>query len=66
VTGISSAAHDSGEPDDDGNASLSQKSRKGGLGSILRGSCSYKKAKQKQAVQLDDTEVPDSQPMDIF
>ncbi|XP_052150939.1 uncharacterized protein LOC127769397 [Oryza glaberrima] len=65
-SGISSAAHDSGEPDDDGNASLSQKSRKGGLGSILRGSCSYKKAKQKQAVQLDDTEVPDSQPMDIF
>uniref|UniRef100_A0A0E0KS12 Uncharacterized protein n=1 Tax=Oryza punctata TaxID=4537 RepID=A0A0E0KS12_ORYPU len=66
-SGISSAAHDdSGEPDDDGNASLSQKSRKGGLGSILRGSCSYKKAKQKQAEQLDDTEVPDSQPMDIF
>ncbi|KAL5215522.1 hypothetical protein ABZP36_006923 [Zizania latifolia] len=44
----------------------SQKSLKEGLhiGSILRGSCSYKKARQKQAEQLDDTEVPDSQPMD--
>ncbi|XP_006652428.2 uncharacterized protein LOC102704049 [Oryza brachyantha] len=68
-SGISSAAHDeSGEPDDDGNASLSQKSLKGKLdiGSILRGSSSYKAAKQKQAEQLDDTEVPDSQPVDIF
>ncbi|KAL5215289.1 hypothetical protein ABZP36_004441 [Zizania latifolia] len=63
-SGISSAAYDgSGVLDDDGNASLSQKSLKEGLhiGSILRGSCSYKKARQKQAEQLDDdTEVPDS------
>ncbi|KAF0891695.1 hypothetical protein E2562_010910 [Oryza meyeriana var. granulata] len=68
-SGISSAAHDeSDKPDGDGNLSLSLKSLKGGLhiGSILRGSCSYKKAKQKQAEQLDDTEVPDSQPMDVF
>ncbi|KAG8082412.1 hypothetical protein GUJ93_ZPchr0014g46947 [Zizania palustris] len=66
-SGISSSANDgSGVPDDDGNVSLSQKSLKEGLhiGSILRGSCSYKKARKKQAEQLDDTEVPDSQPMD--
>ena len=45
----------------------SQKSLRGGLqiGSVLRGSSSYKKAKQKQAELLDDdTEVPDSQPAD--
>ncbi|KAL6652502.1 hypothetical protein ACP70R_011427 [Stipagrostis hirtigluma subsp. patula] len=61
-SGISSSGYD------DGTVSLSQKSLKDGLhlGSILRGSSSYKKARQKQAEQLDDddTEVPDSQPAD--
>ncbi|OEL18855.1 hypothetical protein BAE44_0020127 [Dichanthelium oligosanthes] len=45
----------------------SQKSLKDGLhiGSILRGSSSYKKARKKQSELLDDdTEVPDSQPAD--
>uniref|UniRef100_A0A0D9W6C9 Uncharacterized protein n=1 Tax=Leersia perrieri TaxID=77586 RepID=A0A0D9W6C9_9ORYZ len=66
-SGISSAAHDeSGDSDDDGNgnAPLSQKSLKG-ISSILRGSSSYKKARQRQTEQLDDTEVPDSQPVDF-
>ncbi|XP_062225957.1 uncharacterized protein LOC133924447 isoform X2 [Phragmites australis] len=67
-SGISSAAYDESDvPDDDGTLSLSQKSLKEGLhiGSILRGSSSYKKARQKQTELLDDvTEVPDSQPAD--
>lgn len=45
----------------------SQKSLKDGLhiGSILRGSRSYKKARRKQSELLDDdTVVPDSQPAD--
>ncbi|TVU15495.1 hypothetical protein EJB05_39019, partial [Eragrostis curvula] len=65
--GVSSAAFDESElPDDDGALSLSQKSLRGlHFGSILRGSSSYKKAKQKQDELLDDdTEVPDSQPAD--
>ncbi|KAL6838841.1 hypothetical protein ACP4OV_031277 [Aristida adscensionis] len=67
-SGISSAAYDGSEfTDDDGIVSLSQKSLNGGLhlGSILRGSSSYKKARQRQMEELDDvTEVPDSQPAD--
>ncbi|CAD6263290.1 unnamed protein product [Miscanthus lutarioriparius] len=65
-SGISSAAYESEVPDD-GTVSLSQKSLKGGLdiGSILRGSRSYQKARKKQAELLDDdTIVPDSQPTD--
>ncbi|KAF8703503.1 hypothetical protein HU200_032311 [Digitaria exilis] len=66
--GISSAAYDDSDvPDDDGTMSLSQKSLKDGLhiGSILRGSRSYKKARRKQSELLDDdTVVPDSQPAD--
>ncbi|KAJ1271587.1 hypothetical protein BS78_06G138700 [Paspalum vaginatum] len=66
-SGISSAAYDESEvpDDDDGTVSLSQKSLKEGLhiSSILRGSSSYKKVKQKQKELLDDdTIVPDSQP----
>ncbi|CAL5026791.1 unnamed protein product [Urochloa decumbens] len=68
-SGISSAAYDESDPDDDGNMSLSQKSLRDGLdiGSILRGSSSYKKAKKRQLEmeELDDgTQVPDSQPTD--
>nr|CAB3487428.1 unnamed protein product [Digitaria exilis] len=67
-SGISSAAYDDSDvPDDDGTMSLSQKSLKDGLhiGSILRGSRSYKKARRKQSELLDDdTVVPDSQPAD--
>ncbi|KQJ83218.1 microtubule-associated protein futsch isoform X1 [Brachypodium distachyon] len=64
-SGISSADRDGSDvPDDDDIVSLSQKSLKEGLhiGSILRGSTSYKKTKRKQAELLDDSEVPDSQP----
>ncbi|WVZ86173.1 hypothetical protein U9M48_033003 [Paspalum notatum var. saurae] len=66
-SGISSAAYDESEVpgDDDDTVSLSQKSLKEGLhiSSILRGSCSYKKVRQKQKELLDDdTIVPDSQP----
>ncbi|KAK3144443.1 hypothetical protein QOZ80_4AG0313140 [Eleusine coracana subsp. coracana] len=66
-SGISSMAYDESDvPDDDEALSLSQKNlRDLDIGSILRGSRSYKKAKQKQAELLDDdTEVPDSQPTD--
>ncbi|XP_062184283.1 uncharacterized protein LOC133888155 isoform X2 [Phragmites australis] len=67
-SGVSSAAYDeSAVPDDDGTVSLSQRSLKDGLhiGSILRGSSSYKKARQKQTEDLDDDiVVPDSQPAD--
>ncbi|CAN6239904.1 unnamed protein product [Urochloa humidicola] len=66
-SGISSAADDESDPDDDGNMSLSQKSLRGGMdiGSILRGSNSYKKAKKRELELLDDdTQVPDSQPTD--
>ncbi|CAN6268297.1 unnamed protein product [Urochloa humidicola] len=66
-SGISSAADDESDPDDDGNMSLSQKSLRGGMdiGSILRGSNSYKKAKKRELELLDDdTHVPDSQPTD--
>ncbi|CAO2035518.1 unnamed protein product [Urochloa humidicola] len=66
-SGISSAADDESDPDDDGNMSLSQKSLRGGMdiGSILRGSNSYKKAKKRELELLDDdTQVPDSQPAD--
>uniref|UniRef100_A0ACD5W0C2 Uncharacterized protein n=1 Tax=Avena sativa TaxID=4498 RepID=A0ACD5W0C2_AVESA len=60
-SGISSAAWDGGEvPDDDDIVSLSQKSD---IHSILRGSRSYKKARLKPTEPLDDTEVPDSQPL---
>uniref|UniRef100_A0ACD5VHF5 Uncharacterized protein n=1 Tax=Avena sativa TaxID=4498 RepID=A0ACD5VHF5_AVESA len=58
-SGISSAAWDGGEGDDD-IVSLSQKSD---IHSILRGSRSYKKARLKPTEPLDDTEVPDSQPL---
>ncbi|GJN02536.1 hypothetical protein PR202_ga19898 [Eleusine coracana subsp. coracana] len=60
------AYDESDVPDDDEALSLSQKSlRDLDIGSILRGSRSYKKAKQKEAELLDDdTEVPDSQPTD--
>ncbi|TVU13453.1 hypothetical protein EJB05_40510, partial [Eragrostis curvula] len=66
-SGVSSAAFDESElPNDDGALPLSQKSLRGlHFGSILRGSSSYKKAKQKQDELLDDdTQVPDSQPAD--
>ncbi|RCV34208.1 hypothetical protein SETIT_7G142500v2 [Setaria italica] len=67
-SGISSAAYDESDvPDDDGTMSLSQKSLRDGLhiGSILRGSSSYRKARKKQSELLDDdTIVPDSQPAD--
>ncbi|CAN6276077.1 unnamed protein product [Urochloa humidicola] len=66
-SGISSAAYDESDPDDDGNMSLSQKSLRDGLdiGSILRGSSSYKMVRKRQSELFDDdTEVPDSQPAD--
>ncbi|PUZ47700.1 hypothetical protein GQ55_7G187600 [Panicum hallii var. hallii] len=69
-SGVSSAASDESDvpyDDDDGTVSLSQKRLKEGLhiGSILRGTSSYKKARKKQSELLDDdTVVPDSQPAD--
>ncbi|XP_051217889.1 uncharacterized protein [Lolium perenne] len=58
-TSADSALYESDVPDDDGIASLSQKSD---ILSVLRGSTSYKKARLKPTELFDDTEVPDSQP----
>ncbi|KAF7017037.1 unnamed protein product [Triticum aestivum] len=61
-SGISSTAWEGSDvPDDEGIASLSQRSD---INSVLRGSSSYKKARLKPTELLEDTEVPDSQPPD--
>ncbi|XP_044966912.1 dentin sialophosphoprotein-like [Hordeum vulgare subsp. vulgare] len=61
-SGISSTAGEGSDvPDDEGIASLSQRSD---INSVLRGSRSYKKARLKPTELLEDTEVPDSQPPD--
>ncbi|KAM3368157.1 hypothetical protein ACQJBY_016609 [Aegilops geniculata] len=61
-SGISSTAWEGSDvPDDEGIASLSQRSD---INSVLRGSRSYKKARLKPTELLEDTEVPDSQPPD--